>query len=303
MKILFTGATGVLGRAAVPLLTADGHDVTAVVRSGTERAWLEKVGARPESVDLFDPSAIDDAMSGIDTVIHFATAIPPQSTMAKRDSWLMNDRLRGQATRHLVDAAMRHEVKRFIQQSVAFVYADGGDAWLDENAPIATAWDVLDSALEAEAHVDRFRSHGHTGIVLRLARLYGPGSTSAQYIESVRSGSVPIVGRGENFVSSIHVVDAATALVSALNAPDGVYNIGDDAPMRSADNLRSLVGALGAPEPRSIPKWMATLAMRKAANLLTISHRVSNDSFKRATGWQPTFGSAVEGWTDIVGTR
>lgn len=300
MKILFTGATGVLGKASLPLLLADGHEVTAVHRSNTERDWLTKLGARPVTLDLFDSSAVQDAISGIDTVIHFATSIPPQSRMAKRNSWIMNDRLRDQATGYLVDAAIKHGVSRFIQQSVALVYEDGGDAWLDETASVKPAWNVLDSALSAEAHVDRFRSHGNTAIVLRLARLYGPGRASEDYIESVQTRSIPIVGRGDNYVSSIHVSDAATAITASLNAPDGSYNIGDDVPMRSANNLGSLVEVLGAPEPRRIPEWMAALALRKAAKLLTASHRVSNQTFKQATTWRPSFPSAAEGWADIV---
>lgn len=300
MKILFTGATGVLGKASLPLLIAEGHDVTAVYRSETEKEWLDTIGARPEAIDLFDPVAIQQAISGIDTIIHFATSIPPQSRMAKRDSWMMNDRLRDQATGYLVDAAIKTGVPRFIQQSVTLVYKDGGEEWLDENARKDPAWDVLDSALRAEAHVDRSRSHGNTGVVLRLARLYGPGRASGEYIDSVRAGSMPIVGRGDNFVSSIHVADAATALAAALHVQEGTYNIGDDTPMRSADNLGSLVEALGAPDPRRIPKWMATLAMRKAARLLTVSHRVSNERFKQATGWRPRFPTASDGWAEIV---
>jgi nucleoside-diphosphate-sugar epimerase len=85
MKMLFTGATGVIGRAAVPLLTARGHEVTAVSRSETDRGWLLEVGARPELVDLFDPDAVLHATAGMDAVIHYATAIPPQATMAERE--------------------------------------------------------------------------------------------------------------------------------------------------------------------------------------------------------------------------
>lgn len=301
MKILFTGATGVLGRASMPLLVADGHDVTAVYRSEPEKEWLDQVGARPEKVDLFDPAAIHGAMAGVDTVIHFATSIPSQAAMGKRRSWDMNDRLRSEATHHLVNAAMKNEVERFIQQSVVFFYADGGEDWLDESSPIEPVWDALDSALDAEAEVDRFRTHGGIGVVLRLARLYGSGAASHEYVESVLSRSLPIIGRGDNYVSSIHVSDAATALAAGTAAPDGTYNIGDDVPMRSEENLMALVTALQAPEPRRIPRWVAKLALRKSAELLTVSHRVKNDAFKSATGWQPSFPSAVEGWLDVVG--
>ena len=303
MKILFTGATGVLGKASLPLLVADGHDVTGIFRSEEETEWLEGVGARPARVDLFDPAAISQAMSEMDTVIHFATAIPPQRAMKSRSAWNMNDRLRSAATANLVDAALANGVERLIQQSVAFVYADGGDLWLDESAPVDPVWDVLDSALTAESHVERFRATGGTGVTLRLTRLYGPGKASGDYIASVRNREMPIIGKGDNYVSSIHVDDAATALARAVTAPDGTYNVTDDMPMRSSDNLRALADALGAPTPRRVPRWLAGIAVGKAAALLTVSHRVSNQAFRSATGWAPAFPSAAEGWAHIVARR
>lgn len=300
MKILFTGATGVLGRASLPLLVAGGHDVTAVSRSEADAAWLERAGARPSRIDLFDRRAVTEAVSGVDTVIHFATSIPPQATMRKRSSWEMNDRLRSKATSSLVDAALASGVERFVQQSITFVYADGADRWLDETAPIRPLWDVLDSALEAESHVDRFRAGGGSGVVLRLSRLYGPGRASAEYVAGVGKRAIPIVGRGDNFVSSIHVDDAATALARALSAPDGTYNVTDDAPMRSADNLTALVEPLGAPAPRHLPVWLARLMIGDATGMLTVSQRVSNHAFREATGWAPAFPGAAEGWPTVV---
>lgn len=300
MKVLFTGATGVLGQASVPLLVADGHDVTGVARSSADPDRLAEAGARSIEADLFDAESVHQAMSGIDTVIHFATSIPPQSAMSKRSSWETNDRLRSTATELLVDAAIANGVERFIQQSVAFAYADGGDDWLDESSKIDPVWDVLESALVAESHVGRFRASGGTGVVLRLARLYGPGSASREFLEAVRNRSMPIVGGGDNYLSSIHSHDAATALAAAISAPDGTYNVADDGPMRSADNLTTLAAALSAPTPRRVPTWLARFAMGKATGMLTVSHRVSNRAFKSATGWQPAFPTAVEGWEQVV---
>ncbi|HEX6219850.1 MAG TPA: NAD-dependent epimerase/dehydratase family protein [Acidimicrobiia bacterium] len=296
MKILFTGATGVVGRAALPHLSVAGHDVIAVYRSETDRAWLEGLGARPVAVDLFDPDAVGSVVSGVDTVAHFATSIPSQNDMRKRASWDTNDRLRSTATAYLADAALDHGVRRFIQESISFVYADGGEKWLDESAPIEPAWDVLDSALTAEEHVARFRSGGGAGVVLRMARLYGPGEVSGEFIEAVRNRAVPIIGTGANYVSSLHVDDAGTAVVAALTAPDGVFNVADDEPMRSADNLRALSEVLGAPPPRRIPSIMARIALGRAARLLTISQRVSNRAFREVTGWTPEHANARQGW-------
>lgn len=174
MKIFFTGATGVLGRTAIPRLVADDHDVAAVARSAADREWLDGVGATASQVDLFDAESIDRAVAGADAVIHFATAIPPMEKMAKRQAWATNDRLRAEATGLLVDAALAHGVGRFIQQSITLPYADGGEDWLGEDSPLDPAWVVLRSALDAEGHVDRFRRGGGVGVTLRLSRLTGP---------------------------------------------------------------------------------------------------------------------------------
>lgn len=302
MKILFTGATGVLGRAAVPRLVEDGHDVIAVSRSPEDAAWLEETGAIPEPVDLFDPSAIDRAVAGIDTVVHFATAIPPMARMTKRRSWEANDRLRSQATGILVDAAIANDVPRFVQQSVTFAYRDGADAWLDEESRLDPGWDVLDSALDAEAHVDRFRTAGGTGVTLRLSRLYGPGKASGEFVAGVADRKVPVVGTGDNYVSSIHVADAASALATATTAPDGTYNVSDDEPVTSAVYTDTLADLLDAPRPRRIPHLVARLAAGKAVTLLTTSQRVSNRRFREATGWKPAFPSVREGWRSVVDT-
>ncbi len=302
MKILFTGATGVLGRAAVPLLVADGHDVIAISRSPEEAVWLEETGARPEPIDLFDPSAIDRGVAGVDTVVHFATAIPPMSKMTKRRSWETNDRLRSRATGILVDAAIANDVPRFVQQSVTFAYHDGGDTWLDEDSRLAPGWDVLDSALDAEAHVDRFREADGTGVTLRLSRLYGPGKASADFVAGVADRKVPVVGTGDNYVSSIHVADVASALAAAMTAPDGTYNVTDDEPVTSAVYTDTLAELLDAPRPRRMPGLVARLAVGKAVTLLTTSQRVSNRRFREATGWKPVFPSVREGWRNVVDT-
>jgi nucleoside-diphosphate-sugar epimerase len=299
--MLFTGATGVIGREAVPLLTVRGHDVTAVSRSDTDRRWLRDFGARPELVDLFDAGAVLSATAGMDAVIHFATAIPPQTAMAERESWRINDRLRSEATATLIDAAIANGVERFVQQSITFIYADGADSWLDESAPIDPVWDVLDSALAAEGHVARFSESGGTGVVLRIARIYGPGPASADYIAAVRAGGVSIIGKGDNYVSSVHSADVATALVAGLSAPAGTYNVADDDPMSAAEVVNSLADQLGVARPGHIPVEDAREALKDLAGLLTVSQRVTNNAFREAAGWTPRLASIRDGWADVVG--
>ena len=300
MRILFTGATGVIGRRAVPRLVEAGHEVVANVRSDTDRAWAESVGAAATTVDLFDSSAVTEVVADVDAVVHFATAIPRQRDMTHRRSWSTNDRLRTEATAHLVDAAIGSGVQVFVQESITFFYADGRERWLDEDSPIEPVWDILDSALAAEREVARFTEAGGRGVILRMASLYGPGRTSGELIGAVSARKLPIVGAGDNLVSYVHVDDAASALVAALVAPAGVYNVSDDEPVTSRESLEILASALGAPPPRRVPRSVARVGAGKASRLLSTSHRISNGRLRETTGWAPEHRSVIEGWPEVV---
>ncbi|HEY1370319.1 MAG TPA: sugar nucleotide-binding protein, partial [Gaiellaceae bacterium] len=91
LRLLVTGGTGVLGRALRPLAEAAGHEL-----------------AMPghEELDLFDPGAVADAARDVDGVVHLATRVRPVEQLADLDAWLENDRLRTDASRILVDAAI-----------------------------------------------------------------------------------------------------------------------------------------------------------------------------------------------------
>lgn len=300
MRVLFTGATGVIGRWTVPHLIANGHEVRAVARNRDAHRWLTSAGAEPIRANLFEPSAVARAVDGVDAVVNMATAIPPQDKMTERKAWMMNDRIRSDATRILIDAAIAGGAERFIQQSISLVYADGGERWIDEQAAVKPVWEVLDSALDAESHVRRFTEQGGTGVTLRFSTLYGPGRVSEEVIAAVLARKMPFVGRGDNFVSHLHIADAATSISAALSAPAGTYNVSDEHPVPRREELRSLAAALQAGPPRSIPPWLARIVAGPAARLLTVSHRISAARFTDTTGWKPAMASVTGGWTEVV---
>src|SRR5947208_2644916 len=123
MRILLTGATGVVGRRAVPLLVAAGHAVTAVGRSPAKRHALRTAGALPVAVDLLDADAVRRAVAGHDAVVNLATHIPSSSAaMLLRWSWRENDRVRRDGSATLAEAARLERVGRFVQESFAPIY-------------------------------------------------------------------------------------------------------------------------------------------------------------------------------------
>jgi nucleoside-diphosphate-sugar epimerase len=162
VRVLVTGGSGVLGRAAVPRLRAAGHDVIAPART---------------ELDLFDPAAAEAALVAADAVLHLATRIPPPDAMDDPEAWHENDRLRSDASRILVDAALRRTTSVYVQPTVAFVYAAVDEA--DEETPLGDVPARLRSALDAEAETRRFAAAGRRGVVLRFGLLDGPGTASA----------------------------------------------------------------------------------------------------------------------------
>jgi nucleoside-diphosphate-sugar epimerase len=296
MKIFLTGATGVVGTRALPALVAAGHDVTAVARSDEKAELVRSLGGSPVTVDLFDQEAVLAAVVGHEAVIHLATHIPDLSRSARAEAWAENDRLRTEASSHLVDAAIATGAGRYVQESICFPYLDGGDRWLDEEAPIEHAGGPFRGAAAAEQAAARFGRQGGTAVVLRFAAFYAPDSSHTQaFNRLLRRRINPFAGPPDAYVSSIHAEDAGTAVVSALSAPAGVYNIADDEPLTRREAGAAAAAALGRRRPFGMPRLMRALAPTSARPLMR-SQRISNARFKEATGWAPAHPSIRGSW-------
>src|SRR3954470_7417531 len=134
-EIVITGSTGVIGRRAVRELVAAGHGVAGVTRSARGRERLESWGAGVVEADVFDEASLRRAFDGADAVVNLLTHIPRIDRMADPSAWDENNRLRTEASAAIARAPRAARVPRLVQESIAFVYADGGEAWLDEDAP------------------------------------------------------------------------------------------------------------------------------------------------------------------------
>lgn len=148
MKVSVAGATGVIGRRVTRLLIEAGHRVTGLARSEENARQLAAVGADAGRVDLFDLDRVRRAVAGHDVVYNLATAIPPSSAAWRKSAWETNHRIRREGSRNLVQAALAVGARRFVQESVALLYAEGGDRCLDEAAPVDPTW-ITASALDA----------------------------------------------------------------------------------------------------------------------------------------------------------
>ncbi len=211
MNLFLTGGTGVLGRALEPLIGPAGH----TVRAPSHR-----------ELDLYDAGAVARAVNGADAVLHLATRIPPPERFGQPETWAENDRLRTEAARALVDAALEADVATFVQPTVAFVYPQ--DAPADEDTPVGEVAPNLRSALVAEQETARFAAAGRRGVVLRFGLLDGPGT-----------GHGPLY---DVYGTTLHVADAASALLAALSVPSGIYNVCRDGERISNERFKRSAG-------------------------------------------------------------
>jgi nucleoside-diphosphate-sugar epimerase len=299
MRVFVAGATGVLGSKTVELLIESGHEVTGVARSEGKAQKLRELGATPVAVDLFDPAAVREAVAGSEAVLHLATKIPPIMKLRSAKNWDENNRLRREATRHLVDAALGANAQVFVQESITFIYADGGDEWVTEESPVKPAWPAaLDSTIDMEREAQRFGESGGRAVILRFGLFYGPTAQSTHdSVKMMRRRMFGVIGSGENYFSSIHVDDAAAAVVAALDAPAGTYNVVEDEPVTQAEYARACAEAFNTLKPMHVPTWLGKLFMGSGpASYILQSHRVSNRRFKDATGWAPQHKDVREGF-------
>lgn len=280
-------------RVATELLAA-GHRVAGVTRSDRGAQLLERLGARPVEADVFDATSLAAAFAGADGVVNLLTHIPPADRMAAPGAWDENDRLRREASAAVARAAQDAGAGRFVQESVAFVYADGRDAWLDEEAPVAD--NVRTStALIAEANATELFA-GDT-VVLRFGLFIGPDSELTQEdVEQARRGISPPVGPRDAYRPTLWLDDAGTAVAAALGAPAGVYNVADEDP----PTRREIDAALAAVVGRDALLAPLTEALPPAFELMARSQRVSSRRLREATGWVPRVRGGVDGWSLVV---
>ena len=288
-EIVITGSTGVIGRRAVRELIAAGHRVTGVTRSARGRERLESLGASAVEADVFDEASLRRAFDGADTVINLLTHVPSADRMADPAAWAENDRVRTEASAAIARAADAAGVQRLVQESIAFVYADGGDAWLDEDAPVAGGG-VTTTALTAERNAREL--FGGDTVVLRFGLFMGPDSGSAQAaLEAARGGASIAAGPPGAYRPTLWLDDAAAAIAAAVHVPAGTYNVADADPPTNAEIDAALAAVAGVEALRTRPPQDSPLAR---------SQRVSSRRLREASGWAPRMRAGTEAWARIA---
>ncbi|WP_129665525.1 NAD-dependent epimerase/dehydratase family protein [Phytoactinopolyspora endophytica] len=302
MKILIAGASGAIGRHLVTQLVAGGHEVVGTTRAGAKADALRALGAEPAFVDALDPDSVADGVAKAEpeVIVHQLTALtgPAHIRRVKRMAAATN-RLRTEGTDHLLAAARAVGVHTFVAQSNSlWMERTGGpvaseDGRIEPNPPADA-----EKAVAALRHLEDVVT-GITwadGVALRYGGFYGPGTgfstaPDAAMAVQIRKRKFPIVGDGGGVWSFVHIADAASATVAAIErGKPGIYHVADDEPAQVRDWLPYLARALGAKPPRRVPAWSARLLAGKGTvNMMTQARGISSENTKRELDWTPRF--------------
>jgi len=296
VRIFLAGGSGVIGRPLIRQLKQAGHEVVATTRTPKKAEQLSLLGATPVVLDALDGDAVETAVreAAPEAIIHQLTALPQTYQPTKPAFYETTNRLRTETTHHLLAAGRQVGARRFVFQSICFLYKLRGPTVLDETAPVS------DDAPEPFGGAVRHALEGERlaqatpdveGVVLRYGQLYGPGtyySHDGDFGRRARRRMLPIVGAGTGVSSFLHVEDAASAAVAALTRGSGVYNVADDEPAAASDWIPVFCDSVGAPSPWHAPTFLAKLVAGSmvVANLVH-GRGASSAKAKAELGWSP----------------
>ncbi len=272
-------------------------------------------------MDGLDPESVAAAVGGAepDVIVHQLTALGGDLDLGNFEkTFEETSRLRTEGTDHLLSAARAVGARRFVAQSFAgWPYAKTGDWVKAEDAPLdQDPPEAARTALEAVGHLEAAvvgAGEGIEGIVLRYGGFYGPNTSMAtdpdgEQTEMVRKRRMPIIGNGQARWSLVHITDAATATVAAIeHGAPGIYNIVDDEPAPVGEMLPVLAAAIGAKPPRHVPVWLGRIVARIAAGpgaadvmvaMMQEARGASNEKAKRDLGWNPHYPSWRQGFRE-----
>ena len=307
VRVFVAGGTGVLGRRLVPQLVARGHWVTATTTSAAKLNLLRHLGAGAVVMDGLDAASVGEAVAAArpDAIVHQMTAISVAHSgkpdMKHMDRWFATtSRLRTEGTDHLLAAAEATGVPHVVAQSYAAWNGLRSGGWVktEEDPLDPMTGTVAQPGMAAIRHVEE-SVVAAGGAALRYGWFYGPGATD-DLVEPIRKRQFPVVGGGTGYCSWVHLDDAASATVLAVEQQSrGVLNIVDDEPAPASEWLPYLAECAGAKPPMRFPTWLARpLAGDVAVAMMTEGRGFSNATAKQELGWTLRYPSWRQGFKE-----
>jgi len=298
MRILVAGGSGTIGLPLVQALVEAGHQVTALTRTPEKQQALRDLGATPAMADALDASAVRAVVLAARPthVVHQLTALPKDGVRRAADLAATN-RLRIDGTRFLLDAAIDAGATRIVCGSFALMQGVGPNASPEVRAAVDAVSSMESQVLQAS------RSGRIEGIVLRYGLFYGPQNPATQkMLGLVRRRLVPVVRGDRGLLPYIHIADAVTATIAALDrgSAGNVYDIVDDMPVSMTDVVRAMAEYAAAPPPFIIPAWLWRLFAPYLAGMTSMRLPLSNAKARAELGWRPAFPTWRDGLSQMT---
>ncbi|GHD51014.1 NAD-dependent epimerase/dehydratase family protein [Mycetocola manganoxydans] len=262
MRVLVTGASGLLGRAVAAELIAAGHEVRCFQRrpSGVS-------GATDALGSITDADAVASAVDGCDAIVHLAAKVSLAGDPADFD------RVNVGGTRTLLDAARTAGIERFVYVSSPSVAHSGSSIVGDDALPADPAHargDYARTKAEAELLALAADSPSLRVVAVRPHLVWGPGDTQLveRVVERARHGRLPLLDSGAALIDTIYIDNAASAIAAALARVDEVhgraYVLTNGEPRPVAELLAGICAAAGV----SSPGWRVPASVARAAGSL-----------------------------------
>ena len=296
--MFIAGGTGAIGRPLVTALAAADHDIAVFSRHADRVTALGVPGVVPAVGDALDAEALLGAVRsfGPDVVINQLTSLPVSANpLAMKRGFDATSRLRREVSGTLVQAARAAGARRIVAQSISFAYRPGPGVrteadplWTDAKGQIGALTNSV-ATLESSTQSDP----GLESVVLRYGSFYGAGTYFAPgglYATMLERRLLPMPGKGGGVFGMLHIDDAASATVAALDGPTGIFNVVDDVPAPASEWMPLVAGLIGARPPRHVPESLVRVgAGRFLTYLMCDQPAVSNRRARRELGWAPRY--------------
>jgi nucleoside-diphosphate-sugar epimerase len=305
MHVYVAGGTGAIGRRLIPQLVERGHRVTATTRDPGKTPALEALGSEAVVVDGLDSAAVGESVAKAepDAVVHQMSALSGTLDPKHFDrSFAMTNRLRTEGLDHLIAAAQATGVPHVVAQSYTGWPNIRSGGWVkDEDDPLDPEPPTAQRETLAGIRYLEDAVQNVNGTVVRYGGFYGDAANAL--LPLVRKRQFPLVGGGTGYTSWVHLDDAASATVLALEQQArGVFNIVDDEPAPASQWLPYLAECLGAKPPLRLPVWVARLAGDVAVSMLTRTRGSSNARATSVLGWELRWPTWRQGFKEGLGT-
>lgn len=268
MRVLISGATGLIGQALIKSLEGDGHEVARLVRS--------KKSANAGDIEWHPNQGILDAnqIEGFDVVVHLAgESIASGRWNDEKKRRIVESRVKGTELISKTIASLKQPPRVFVSASAIGYYGDRGDELLNEQSTsgndflsdVCRQWENATSAAEAKG----IRTvHARFGIILDKE-----GGALEKMLTPFRMGIGGRVGDGQQWMSWIALADVIAGLRFVIDdeSVDGPVNFVAPHPVRNAEFTKALGHALSRPTIFPIPAFGVRLAFGEMGDALLLS--------------------------------